>query len=426
MPASASAQHGSVYLQNPYEDVSEGEDETSHTGALGGLANHFGNGTPVQRRSGYALRNLTAQHPFATPRMALGPPAAPAPRYHGHSASAVPPQPRLPDHVASFGTAAPAHADELTFNSTIKDRVTGPGVLKRAGSAEAESPPNARLYTARLRSAAPAAQPSDAGGWQGQQQRHHQHQLQQQLRGRAAVPTFQREASEAPPASGQGGSALAAPSVDAASEGPIKKRFKAAAKAAAAADAAAQEVDSARADSTTATGTNTACGSLLNAASRMAGLDRGHRSAANGAVGGPGFHEGEAAVMDCDSPCSAPKCDGPAAAAIARRKGMRPRPPEFGRRLQPPTSAGGPATPAAATELKPHPAGPGVSATTTPATTGGATATPFSLDASQAAASSVAQPGQDGRALFSQELSGGGLPSTTEPRRQLRSQAALC
>lgn len=91
-------------------------------------SNPGGNAVVLQRRSGYALRNLPAQHPFATPRAALGPPAAPAPRYHGHSASALPPQPRLPDHVASFGAAAaPAHADELTFNSTIKDRVTSEG-----------------------------------------------------------------------------------------------------------------------------------------------------------------------------------------------------------------------------------------------------------------------------------------------------------
>lgn len=123
----------------------------------------------------------------------------------------------------------------------------GAGMLKRAGSAEAESPPNARLYTARLRSAAPAAQPSGNAhtAWplqqpqpQQQYQQHQNHHQQQQQPGpgpgqgralnpkRAAVPAFQREASEPPPPSGQGGSALAAPSVDAASEGPIKKRFK--------------------------------------------------------------------------------------------------------------------------------------------------------------------------------------------------------
>lgn len=116
----------------------------------------------------------------------------------------------------------------------------GANVLRRAGSAEAESPPNARLYTARLRSAAPAAQPSSAGpGWQPPPQpplqRQQQHAQGQQwgagpgraLSGkRAAMLAFQREASAAAPPSGQGGSALATPSVDAASEGPIKKRFK--------------------------------------------------------------------------------------------------------------------------------------------------------------------------------------------------------
>ncbi len=46
MPASAFAAHGSMYLQNPYEDVSEGEDETSHTGALGGFP-PFSGGSPA-------------------------------------------------------------------------------------------------------------------------------------------------------------------------------------------------------------------------------------------------------------------------------------------------------------------------------------------------------------------------------------------
>lgn len=48
VPASTFAQHGSVYLHNPYEDVSEGEDETSHTGALNGLGSRLNGGTPVQ------------------------------------------------------------------------------------------------------------------------------------------------------------------------------------------------------------------------------------------------------------------------------------------------------------------------------------------------------------------------------------------
>jgi hypothetical protein len=44
--ASAFAQHSTAYVHAPYEDVSEGEDETSHTGALNG--SRFNSSTPMQ------------------------------------------------------------------------------------------------------------------------------------------------------------------------------------------------------------------------------------------------------------------------------------------------------------------------------------------------------------------------------------------
>jgi hypothetical protein len=213
-------------------------------------------------------------------------------RHAAHAAAAsAPPQPRLPDHLGapSGGHEAPLGqaADDLTFNSTIKDRLAGtrrmpvhsghkviqlmllqgscrstpsrgcssccqwlifrwqhkrhtctswhrgkvapgagPEFLKRAGSAEAESPPNARLYAARLRSAAPAAQPSNAHNSAWPQPRLLPPGRAVGNPKRAAVPSFQREASDPPLPSGQGNSGFGAPSVDAASEGPIKKRFK--------------------------------------------------------------------------------------------------------------------------------------------------------------------------------------------------------
>lgn len=104
----------------------------------------------------------------------------------------------------------------------------------------------------------------------------------------------------------------------------ILAALQAAAKAAAAADAAAQEVDSARADSTTATGTNTACGPLLGAALHAADVGSVQRRGSCGEAAGAASVGGRAAAApECDSPCSAERRvgDGPAAAALARRKG---------------------------------------------------------------------------------------------------------
>jgi len=45
-------------------------------------------------------------------------------RQHGAAAPSLQ-QPRLPDHLHFGGASGAAHADELTFNSTIKGRAAG-------------------------------------------------------------------------------------------------------------------------------------------------------------------------------------------------------------------------------------------------------------------------------------------------------------
>ena len=187
--ASAFAQHSAGYVHNPYGDVSEGEDETSHTGALNG--SRFNGRTPLQVirgnqdacaqadaskcillrvcvqqevhmvcTTGFAItqaisvdisseRQQTASWNVlqstevlvctmsqaaagaASLPLSQTPAYAALARHAAHAAAAsAPPQPRLPDHLGApsgGGRDAPLGqaADDLTFNSTIKDRLAG-------------------------------------------------------------------------------------------------------------------------------------------------------------------------------------------------------------------------------------------------------------------------------------------------------------
>jgi len=447
------------YLPYSPETLSEGEDESSHTGAPAAAA-----GLP-QRRSSYSLRG---QPPFSASLYArqsgnAGAAAAgAAPGQPPMFRAAAPAAPRLPDHLQHAPrqlSAAQAQLDVLTFNSTIRDKLAGE--LRRAGSAEAESPPNVQAYTARLRSGGPGAQcaaPASYGAAAGDCADGAPHgfgcnmHVPPPVSSRAATPSEQVAGSAVHT---QSVPALRpTPSIDAASEGPIKKRFKAAAKAAAAADAAAQEVDSARADSAAATTTNTTVGgSLLQAAQgRAASVDRAagvadgaamdlRSTAAAGLASAQGRNLGGGDLLqDCDSPCSASgqqhlavMRDGPAAAALARRKGLRSRPPLLeGRRTQlmDNIEAAGAGGGTARTPPPMYYAGPVALSATDNGTNATATATPFAFSMSQAGTSSVAQPGwqvageQSRCACTAPSAAVPQAAAESEPRWQLRSQQA--
>lgn len=453
-PDSLMASYGAHYTMCLPSDMVEGEDETSHTGTLVASAAPPLPPPPPQRRGGYMLRERapSAQSPQPSATAVLcAPPAegsaAAAPKLHRPVAIQAAQQPfghlkRLSEMF--LPSQCCMQPDNLTFMSTIGDRAAGS--FRRTGSAEAESPPSTQSYTAHLRSAATpsslqlrphsahctsTARPSGLGSVGA-------------LNRSGALPGSQRasmphrtssidviEATVLP------ATRAVPPSVDAASEGPIKKRFKAAAKAQAAAQAAAQEATQ---EANSAVATTTEEGSLTaTAACRLADIDRCStldNHAVNtdllSTVRASPFKQDATvriSVPECHSPCSASdtlqqRLDSAQTATVSeRRRGMRTR-----------TAGGGsdrwraqlwhtPSLTAEQLKIYAHP----VSVSTTDdATTGTATATVAPLASlSQACTSSVAQKGWHGVEDLggaTQGVGAGMAAESVELRRSLRSQ----
>lgn len=449
LPESIPAAHLVPYALYPPTDMAEGEDESSHTGSFTRVAP-----ASPQRRGGYLLRGRTSASQSPQPKVVSVSATNEAPPAEGSTASrsqlhrplAIQAAQQPADHLQRLSEMFPpssrsAQQDALTFMSTIRDRAAGG--FRRAGSAEAESPPSTQAYTARLRSATPsslqprphsahvgtatstAAQFSDGSG--------------SGALNRGGAPSISQRAPTPPKAMAITAvcatppvKRAATPSLAAASEGPIKKRFKAAAKAQAAADAAAQEANS-------AVGTF----SLLAAAvSRPSIIERcgdfGDTVVCNDLLSTAKvvlpFKQVElVGVPECNSPSSASDTQqqqldtGPAAAALERRRGLRARPSSITDCRQPQLLNSFRST---AEQVKSPPprydADPVAASAADDVTTATATATPFAMSVSQAGTSSVAQRdwhlGDDRGGGLNASADVTGAAESTEPRRQLRSQ----